>query len=116
MQRQLGLLHYHLLRDDDLDIATGAAEGAVRNVIGVRLDGPGMRWGRDRAELLLHLRCIHASGLWSEFARNLQSRPLRLLPSPIPTRPHDAKAHVREQRRDYKRRRRQKAREAVLAA
>jgi hypothetical protein len=116
VQRQLGLLHYHLLRDDDLDIATGAAEGAVRNVIGVRLDGPGMRWGRDRAELLLHLRCIHASGLWSEFARNLQSRPLRLLPSPIPTRPHDAKAHVREQRRDYKRRRRQKAREAVLAA
>jgi hypothetical protein len=109
-------MHYHLLRDDDLDIATGAAEGAVRNVIGVRLDGPGMRWGRDRAELLLHLRCIHASGLWSEFARSLQSRTLRLLPSPIPTRPHDAKAHVREQRRDYKRRRRQKAREAMLAA
>lgn len=109
-------MNYNLLRDDDLDIATGAAEGAVRNVIGVRLDGPGMRWGRDRAELLLHLRCIHASGLWSDFGRDLESRHLRLLPTPLPTRPHDAKAHTREQRRDYKRRRRQEARAALLAA
>lgn len=109
-------MNYRLLREDDLDIATGAAEGAVRNVIGVRLDGPGMRWGRDRAELLLHLRCIHASGLWSDFARDLESRAIRLAPSPTAARPHDAKAHTREQRREYKRRRRQQAREALLAA
>jgi len=109
-------MNYHLLRDDDLDIATGAVEGAVRNVIGVRLDGPGMRWGRERAEVLLHLRCIHTSGLWSDFCRDLESRDLRLMPAPVPTRPHDAKAHAQESRRDYKRRRRQEAHATRLAA
>lgn len=109
-------MNYRHLRDDDLDIATGAVEGAVRNVIGMRLDGPGMRWGRDRAEVLLHMRCIHASGLWPDFCRDLEHRALRLLPSPIPTRPHDAKAHTREQRREYKRHRREEAQAGRLAA
>jgi hypothetical protein len=36
-------MHYDRLRRDDLDI--GAVEGAVRNLVGMRLDGPGMRWG-----------------------------------------------------------------------
>ncbi len=39
-------MRYDLLRKQWLDIGTGAVEGAVRNVVAVRLDGPGMRWGR----------------------------------------------------------------------
>ena len=52
-----------------LDIGTGAVEGAVRNVnvIAMRLDGPGMRWGRERSELVLQLRCILVSGQWNDF-------------------------------------------------
>jgi hypothetical protein len=84
-------MHYDVLRSDDLDIGTGAAEGAVRNIVGMRLDGPGMRWGRERSELILQLRCIYASNLWPQFREYLDSRPLRLRPKPIPTRPHDAK-------------------------
>lgn len=86
-------MRYHVLRRRDLDIGTGAAEGAVRNLIAVRFDGPGMRWSRDRAEHLLHLRCIVLNGQWDDFAAHLAKSPhLKLLPAPIPTCTHDAKA------------------------
>ena len=84
-------MRYAELRRDDLDIGTGAVEGAVRNLIGIRLDGPGMRWGRDRAEMILHLRCIVLNEQWDDFCAYLQSRPLRLSANPAPTRTHDAK-------------------------
>src|SRR5690606_31720437 len=44
------------------ELEGGVIEGAVRNLVGVRLDGPGMRWGRDRTEAILHLRCVLLNG------------------------------------------------------
>ncbi len=82
---------YAALRRDDLDIGTGAVEGAVRNLVGLRLDGPGMRWGRDRAEMILHLRCIVLNEQWGDFCRLLERRTLKLAATPIPARTHDAK-------------------------
>lgn len=85
-------MRYHLLRDQDLDIGSGAVEGAVRNLVRIRLDGPGMRWGRERAERVLHLRCILLNGQWDEFAEYLAAQnSVRLPAKPIPARPHDAK-------------------------
>jgi hypothetical protein len=85
-------MRYHLLRDRDLDIGSGAVEGAVRNLVRLRLDGPGMRWGRERSERVLHLRCILLNGQWDEFADYLAARGSVKLPAkPIPARPHDAK-------------------------
>jgi hypothetical protein len=84
-------MHYHALRRDDLDIATGAIEGAVRNLVRMRLDGPGMRWSRGRSEHVLHLRCILLNGQWDEFAAHLARHgPLQLAAMPTPTRSHDA--------------------------
>jgi hypothetical protein len=83
-------MNYHQLRRDDLDIGSGAVEGAVRNLVGMRLDGPGMRWSRDRSEHVLHLRCILLNGQWDEFVEYLAKRPLRLAAVPTPTRTHDA--------------------------
>lgn len=83
---------YAELRGEDLDIGSGAVEGAVRNLVGMRLDGPGMRWGRDRAEMVLQLRCIVLNDQWECFAEHLQRRTLRLASAPVPTRTHDAKA------------------------
>jgi hypothetical protein len=51
----------------DLVIATGVIEGAVRYVIGERMDCAGMRWLEGKAEAILHLRCIEVNGLWDHF-------------------------------------------------
>lgn len=86
-------MRYRDLRRRDIDIGTGAVEGAVRNLIAIRLDGPGMRWSRGRAERLLHLRCILLNGLWDDFAHHLAALPdFGLAAQPIPTETHDAKA------------------------
>jgi hypothetical protein len=82
-------MRYDELRRDGLDIGSGAVEGAVRNVIAVRLDGPGMRWGRERSELLLHLRCILVSGQWDAFASHLAARNgVTMNAQPIPSSPY----------------------------
>ncbi|MBK8938418.1 MAG: transposase [Polyangiaceae bacterium] len=64
--------------------------GAVRHLVGVRLDGPGMRWSRDRAEAVLQLRCVLINGLWGDFEQFLGARQVRLAAQPVPTRTHDA--------------------------
>jgi hypothetical protein len=82
---------YHALRRDDLDIATGVIEGVIRNLVRMRLDGPGMRWSRGRSEWVLHLRCILLNGQWDQFAAHLARRgSLQLAATPTPTRSHDA--------------------------
>ena len=85
-------LRYHLLRRQDFPIGTGVIEGAVRNLVGIRLDGPGMRWSRGRAERLLHLRCILLNRQWRDFDDFLRrDQRVVLLARPIPTLPHAAK-------------------------
>jgi hypothetical protein len=84
-------MQYAKLRRADLEIGSGVVEGAVRHLVGVRLDGPGMRWSRDRSEAILHLRCVLINGLWEDFASYLTARAdFRLRPQPVPTRTHDA--------------------------
>jgi hypothetical protein len=83
-------MEYSRLRRQDLEISSGIIEGAVRHLVGVRLDGPGMRWSRDRAEAVLQLRCVLINGLWDDFERFLGARRVRLAAQPVPTRTHDA--------------------------
>jgi Transposase len=84
-------MQYAKLRRADLEISSGIVEGAVRHLVGIRLDGPGMRWGRDRAEAVLHLRCVLINRLWDDFAQHLTAQPdFRLRSQPVPTRTHDA--------------------------
>jgi hypothetical protein len=89
-QNNHGRMIYRELLRDDLDIGSGAVEGAVRNLIGMRLDGPGMRWSRQRSEM--HLRCILLNGQWHEFCRYLATgRRVKLAAKPVPTIAHNAK-------------------------
>jgi len=91
--RHMSHMHYASLRSRDLDIATGSVEGAVRNVVGMRLDGPGMRWSPQRAERVLHLRCILVNGQWGAFEHYVSQHEggtLKLPSRPAPTIPHDA--------------------------
>jgi hypothetical protein len=86
-------LRYEQMRREDLVIGSGAVEGAVRHLIGMRLDGPGARWGRQRSERILHLRCILINRQWSGFTEYLQELERLVLPSkPERARTHDAKA------------------------
>ena len=84
-------MQYHRLRRQDLDIGSGVVEGAVRHLVGVRLDGPGMRWSRDRMEAVLYLRCVLINGQWDDFERALASKAqVALASQPTRTRTHDA--------------------------
>jgi hypothetical protein len=68
------MLRYAKWLREDLVIATGVIEGAVRYVIGERLDCSGMRWIKEKAEAILHLRCIEVNGLWDSFFQWCQQR------------------------------------------
>jgi hypothetical protein len=90
-------MRYYALRRQDLDIGSGVVEGAVRHLVGVRLDGPGMRWSRDRMEAVVRLRCILINGQWDNFTKYLAAKQSVVLRSqPIPTRTHDAKPNIKK--------------------
>ena len=61
------MMRYAKWIERDLVIASGVIEGAVRYVIGERMDCSGMRWIEGKAEAILHLRCIEVNGLWNHF-------------------------------------------------
>jgi hypothetical protein len=63
----LDRMDYLYYSEEDLELASGAVEGAVNHVIGLRMDRGGMRWIVERAEAVLQLRCIHINGDWDEF-------------------------------------------------
>lgn len=90
-------LRYAELKQVDMDIATGAVEGAVNHVVGRRLDGSMMRWSPARADHVLALRCVAVNGLWHQLttvvseahARRRDLVVPRITPSE-PQKPHDA--------------------------
>jgi hypothetical protein len=57
IERRLPHIRYGSLRRRDLEIGTGAVEGAVKRIIGQRCDHGGMRWIRERLEAVVPLRC-----------------------------------------------------------
>jgi hypothetical protein len=67
LDKRLAMMAYKALIEEDMVIASGIVEGAARYVVGERLDCSGMRWIPERAEALLHLRCIELNGDWERF-------------------------------------------------
>jgi hypothetical protein len=67
LQPRIPMMNYKQFIDKDLVIASGVIEGAARYVVGERMDCSGMRWIPQRAEALLHLRCIELNGEWDKF-------------------------------------------------
>lgn len=67
VEKRLDRMNYHELLAQDLEIGSGAVEGAVKNVIGKRCDHGGMRWIKERVEALIQLRCIEMNGQWDAF-------------------------------------------------
>jgi hypothetical protein len=67
LEKRLGMMRYDEWIKQDLTIASGQVEGAVRHLVGERMDCAGMRWIPQRAEALLQLRCIELNGDWDQF-------------------------------------------------
>ena len=67
LKPRLPMMKYREWIEQDLVIASGQVEGAVRHVVGERMDCSGMRWIPQRAEALLQLRCIELNGEWDKF-------------------------------------------------
>jgi hypothetical protein len=93
-------LRYRELARADMDIATGAVEGAVNHVVGRRLDGSMMRWGRGRSEHVLALRCVVVNDLWDHFAHDVTEIHGRcrqpVIPRITPDRPQEPYDAVRK--------------------
>ncbi len=67
LKPRIEMMNYKKLIDEDIVIASKIIEGAARYVVGERMDCGGMRWIPERAEALLHLRCIELNGDWDHF-------------------------------------------------
>jgi hypothetical protein len=79
LEKRLEMMRYGEWLEQDLVIASGQAEGTVRHLVGERFDCSGMRWRREKAEALLHLRCIELNGDWQHFFAWTQKRIRRRL-------------------------------------
>jgi Uncharacterised protein family (UPF0236) len=86
LRRRLDMMHYRKWQEQDLVIATGQVEGAVRQLVGERFDCAGMRWLKGKAEALLHLRCIELNGDWEKFVNWFQRKNQGLLQKGEPRR------------------------------
>ena len=84
-------LQYADLRKAGLPIGSGVVEGTIRNLVRQRLDCSGMRWGLDRSEHVLHLRCVFLNKQWDDFGKYLEPKDLQLSAQPQKARPYDAK-------------------------
>ena len=74
LQKRLEKMDYRSLRAQDLEISSGAVEGAVNYVIAKRFDCGGMRWIKERSEALLQLRCIEVNDDWDAFISFVHDR------------------------------------------
>lgn len=67
IEPRIEMMKYKEWRKADLVIASGQVEGAVRHLVGERMDCAGMRWIVGRAQAVLQLRCIELNGDWHQF-------------------------------------------------
>jgi len=74
LHKRIHQMNYKMLRKEDLEIGSGQVEGAIKALMGRRMDQGGMRWIKERAEALLQLRCIDANGDWQAFTDRVHEK------------------------------------------
>lgn len=74
IDKRVARTNYGELMRRDLEVSTGAVEGAIRALICRRLDYGSMRWIRERAEAVLQLRCIDMNGDWEDFVKFVHAK------------------------------------------
>lgn len=78
-------MDYPDYRAQGWQIGSGSAESAVKQVVGTRLNQPGMRWNAQRAEAVAHARAAILSHRWDDFWADFQppQRHYRRSSSPV---------------------------------
>ena len=80
--RNRSRMRYHEYLAQGLPIASGAVEGACKNLVKDRMERSGMRWTEDSAEAMLKLRATYLSDDFDEYwAFHVQQDQARLHPS-----------------------------------
>ena len=74
IDKRVAHMNYDELLARDLELGTGPVEGAIKNLMGRRMDHGGMRWIKERAEAVLQLRCIEANGDWEAFVKHVHDK------------------------------------------
>jgi len=80
LEPRLSMLNYAYCKRQDLVLASGQVEGAVRHVVAQRFDCSGMRWIVENAQSLLQLRCLEVNSDWDDFVQWIireNEKPLR---------------------------------------
>jgi len=77
LAKRVDKMNYKALQEQDLEISSGAVEGAVNYVIAKRFDDGGMRWIKERAEALLQLRCIEVNNDWAAFIEFVHDKTMK---------------------------------------
>lgn len=77
LNKRVSKMDYKTLNEQDLEISSGAVEGAVNYVVAKRFDSGGMRWIKERAEALLQLRCIEVNDDWDKFISYVHNKTSR---------------------------------------
>ena len=58
-----------------LQIGSGSAESAVKQVVGARINQAGMRWSPEHAEAVAHIRAAILSNRWDNFWSDFRPPP-----------------------------------------
>jgi len=92
LRKRVSMMNYAELVDQDLEIGSGAVEGAVKYIVAKRCDQGGMRWIAERSEAVIQLRCISINGDWDRF--------IEMVHGSVRQRQLDEVTPVRLQRKD----------------
>ena len=59
-------MQYQLFREQGYPIGSGTVESGCKQLVAMRMRGPGMRWSRSGAQNMLALRAAYLSDIWDE--------------------------------------------------
>lgn len=77
-------MDYPLYVEQGLQIGSGSAESAVKQVVGARINQAGMRWNAERAEAIAHVRASILSDRWDDLWENFTPPPRQYQRQEIP--------------------------------
>lgn len=79
-------MKYATYRRQGIPIGSGVTEAACKTVFSQRLKRSGMSWRKESGQVIVDLRVLQLSGIWTEVhAQNLRTRPLPLEASDKPS-------------------------------